>query len=155
MIYISVVCTRSLPFMPVHLDSTIVCQHIYEPVKPLNSVLADLLTCRSARARFAKNLSNVICGAMRTSSFGDGFNNISLSLCNHFGRARMCSFCFAAQSKCALFAGIISRAQGGPHDRRGTAISRSESPQCPGSQLARIPWRLGVGGRRGSSRRAA
>ena len=46
-----------------------------------------------------------------------------------------------AQSKWELFDGIISRAQGGPRDRRGTAISCSESPQCPRNQIECPSWR--------------
>jgi hypothetical protein len=45
-----------------------------------------------------------------------------------------------AQSKWALYDGIISRAQGGPRDCCGTAISRSESPKCPRNQMECPSW---------------
>ena len=63
-----------------------------------------------------------------------------------------------AQSKWELFDGIISRAQGGPRDRRGTAISCSESPQCPRNQIECPSWRywpsLSPSRRRGGAARA-
>ena len=52
----------------------------------------------------------------------------------------------AAQSKWARLAGKLSMARGGPHDRRGTASSRSDSPNHHRKQLACPPWRPAVTG---------
>ena len=49
-----------------------------------------------------------------------------------------------AASLACRSAGIISRAKGGPRDRRGTAISCSKSPQCPRNQMECPPWRQDV-----------
>jgi hypothetical protein len=68
---------------------------------------------------------------MRTCNFGDGFKTVTNVLFNHLENlSRRSAVPGTAQSKWALFAGTISRAQEGLRDRRGAAISRSESPQC-------------------------
>ncbi len=124
--------TRHVPG-PCHLfPSLLVCQRNYEPANPIksvDSVLADFSSLQERQSRICDNLSDASFGAMRTGNFGDGFNTIKMSLCNHLDHlSRRSAVPETAQNKWARFARIISRAQGGPHDCRDTAISRLESP---------------------------
>jgi hypothetical protein len=68
---------------------------------------------------------------MTTVNFGDGVNDIKMIICNHLEHlqvSRRSAVPETAQSQWACFSGVNSslRAQGGQHNRRDTAISRSE-----------------------------
>jgi hypothetical protein len=59
---------------------------------------------------------------MKTGNFGNGFNAIKIIICNHLQHlSRRSAVPERAKSRWVRFAGIISRVQGGPHDRCETA----------------------------------
>jgi hypothetical protein len=84
-------------------------------------------------------------------NFGDGCNTIANILLKSPGSSILTIFIawklgWNGAKKIRSFAGIISKVQAGPHDRLGTAISRSELTQYPRNQLGLPPWRPAVPG---------